>query len=195
MINIDAVALNSVLAGLKNIEQHAPRAINQAINRSLQHMRQSVVDEVIANYNIKQNVVRKAVELKKSYTTTLTGGVLVSGSPIPLINFDLSSKRIAAKTPGKKSKIKPLGVSVEKNGAKKVIRGAFVQKTKRGYMGVFGRTTKASYPLMQYYGPAVPQMAQNALVSENVQTKATDYFFKRLEHEVVRLNAGIGIRK
>lgn len=194
MINIDGAALNSLLAELKNIEQHAPRAINQAINRSLQHMRQAVVDEVVSSYNIKQNAVRKAVELVKSHTTTLTGGVLVSGSPIPLINFDLSSKRIAAKNPGRKNKNKPLGVSVEKNGAKKVIRGAFVQKTKSGYMGVFGRTTKASYPLMQYYGPAVPQMAQNALVSENVQTKATDYFFKRLDHEVARLNAGIGIR-
>jgi hypothetical protein len=37
-------------------------------------------------------------------------------------------------------------------------------------------------------------MAQNALVAENIQTKATDYFFKRLDHEVVRLNAGIGIK-
>ena len=104
MINIDAIAFNSVLAELKNIEQHAPRAINQAINRSLQHMRQSVVDEVIMNYNIKQNVVRKAVELKKSYTTTLTGGVLVSGSPIPLINFDLSSGELPQK-PRKRTRL------------------------------------------------------------------------------------------
>ena len=35
---------------------------------------------------------------------------------------------------------------------------------------------------------------ESAKIIENIQTKATDYFFKRLDHEVVRLNAGIGIK-
>ncbi|HRG62229.1 MAG TPA: phage tail protein [Burkholderiales bacterium] len=189
-VKIDENQLQYVINGLKHIKDGAPRAISQAINRSLTHMRQIVVEEVTTQYFVRQSEMRNLIEIEPSYRTTLNGRIFLEGKPTPLIKFDLNKRRLASVKPRKKkkSKLQPLTVAVMRNGGKKTINGAFVNQTKSGYMGVFRRSTDARYPLAQLYGPSIPQMAQNLLVSDSVQEKGASYFFKRLEHEVNRIN-------
>jgi hypothetical protein len=180
----------SALAQLNNIQKNAPRAINSALNRSVTYLRQAVVRQVTQEYSVKQPVVRKAIQLTKSTVSSLSAQAVVSGSPIPLVKFDITPRR-----PLKTSNKRQLMAKVTKNGAQKPIKKGFVQKTKAGYLGAFYRATDKRYPLKQFYGPSIPQMAQNSLVVDQVQQQTEKYYFQRLEHEVRRLNAGIGSKR
>lgn len=73
-----------------------------------------------------------------------------------------------------------------------MIRGAFLARMKSGHLGVFNRVENGKFPIVQRYGPSVPQMLENANVQKYVEDRATEMLAKRMEHEIDRMLKGAG---
>jgi len=166
---------------LSHIENGAPKAINAALNRTIEGVRTDVTREVTRTYDIKARDVRAVMKIKKSDIASLRASLSGAGNPIPLINF-----RVSPNKPGAQKAGTALRVSVKRSGGK-VISGAFVAQMKSGHVGVFVRKDKKRLPVQELYGPAVPQMMGGDKVQQAVLAGAEDRFPKRLDHEIERL--------
>jgi len=169
---------------LATIKNGAPRAINAAINRTLPSARKNTSVKIREHYNVKAGDIKDTMSLKKSTTRTLTGKLNSEGSPLPLINFNVSPKKPPKRAP------KILKAAVLKGGSKKGIPNTFTAKMKSGHIGVFERTSKASLPIEEKYAPSVPSMMNRDSIRKDVQKEANKTLKKRLNHEIKRLTKG-----
>lgn len=181
MIAIEAGLLKAHTM-LSHIENGAPRAISNALNRTIDGVKTDVVREVVAQYDIKPGAVRKIITVKKSYPTYLTASIGSAGSPIPLIQFSVN--------PSKPTKVKglwaPVSVSVKRSGGKTIL-GAFVARASSGKVAVMARVGKERLPIKELFGPAIPQMMGEPMVKERIMINAEERFTKRIDHEVAWL--------
>lgn len=166
---------------LSHIENGAPKAINNALNRTIDGVRTDVARKITKMYDIKMTDVRAGMKVRKSTMATLRASVNGAGSPIPLIKF-----RVTPNKPGYQAPGTVLRASVKRSGGKP-IPDAFVAKMSNGHIGVFERSGKASKPIEQLYGPAIPQMMNEANIQKEVMTGAESRFEKRLDHEIAYL--------
>lgn len=184
MIEIKADALQRVERLLGGIKDAAPKAVSNAINRSLFAARAEAVRAVTKEYVIRAGEVRKVMVIKKAGMSMLVGTVFAVGSPIALSKFDVSPKRPG----GKKKKI--LTARVKKTGGRKPIKKAFISTTASGHTGVFIRTSAKRLPIQQLHGPSIPQMLGADSVSKQIEARASDMLEKRLDHEIDRMLSG-----
>ena len=179
MIDIASELLraHSILGHIKN---GAPRAISNALNRTIDGVKTDIVREVTSRYDIKPGKVREAIKVNKSFSTTLRASVSSSGSPIPLIQFNVSPSR-----PGKQKTGVQLRASVKRSGGRP-IPGAFVANI-GGKLQVAVRTGKPRTPTKQLFGPAVPVMMGEVNIHALIMENAESRFAKRIEHEIAFL--------
>lgn len=98
----------------------------RAINHTIAKGKTSASREIRSVYNIKASEVGKAIRIEKSTRTSLTGKIIVSGSPIPIIAFSPRQTKT--------------GVTVTiLKGKRKAIKRAFIQRMKSGHVGVYAR--------------------------------------------------------
>lgn len=182
MIDLTAdIAKANVL--LSHIKGGAPKAINSALNRTIEGVRTDITKQVTATYDIKAKPVRASMKITKSSMSTLRASVASAGSPIPLINF-----RITPNKPGQQKPGSVLRASVKRSGGKP-IPGAFVAQMTNGHIGVFQRIGKKRLKIKELFGPSVPQMMEETKINKQVMDGANDRFSKRIDHEIERLLA------
>lgn len=168
---------------LSHIEKGAPKAINSALNRTIDGVRTDITKQVTATYDIKAKPVRASMKITRSSMSTLQAAVSGAGSPIPLINFHVTPNK-----PGKQAPGTILRASVKKSGGKP-IPDAFVQKMSSGHEGVFKRGGKERLPVKEFYGPSVPQMMGEEKIQKQIIESAGERFSNRIDHEIERLLA------
>ncbi|GMQ60329.1 hypothetical protein AN1V17_47290 [Vallitalea sediminicola] len=170
---------------LATVKDGTPKAINAAINATIKPTKDTSKKLIKDNYEIKASKpITKTMLTRKSTVHTLTARLDSKGSPLPLIKFSVSPKKV----PKRKPKI--LKAAVLKGGAKKGIPNTFTAKMANGHIGVFERTSDGRLPIQEKYGPSVPSMMKSDDVKENIEVVANKVLKKNLKLQIKKLTKG-----
>ena len=181
-VRFDQNQIDRANFALANVQNGAPRALANAINRAVNGIRTDIVAAVVAEYAIKPSDVRKTIRVRGASPANLTGAAISTGGTIPLIKFNVNPKK------PKRVPVLRAGVRM---GNQEAIPQAFTA-TMRGHTGVFMRKGKNRFPLRELYAPSIPQLIGNERVIKVVQDNAGDRLSKNLDHEIDRLLRGFG---
>lgn len=176
VFTVDAHEVTDALSGIKNGQA---RAINRAINKTLITARAEAARAVAADTGLRVSVVKDAMKIANSNFSTLTGGVLVTGKRIPLIEFHGTGPEPSR---GRGRVTYRMGA-----GGSTTVKSAFIATMRSGHRGIFKRTAKRRLPITELFGPSLPKVAANAAVVAAVKSVTEDALQKNLDHEVAFL--------
>lgn len=180
MIEFDVGQIERAMAVLSHIPGAAPKAMANAINRAAETAKTEAARKVREKYYIKHRDVVSTIRITKANSSNLAASVVSRGSPVTLTKF-----RVTPRQPQPKRKA-PVIARVTK-GIGGPIQGAFVARVASGHVGLFNRVGPARLPIIQRYGPSVPQMLGNETVTQWVEEKAKKRLEERLDHEINRI--------
>lgn len=103
------------------------RATARAINHTTAKGKTIAAQAMLQRYNMPSAGLKKKMPIGKAFPRKLSGKVDASTKPMPLLGFK-----------GTRQTSKGVSVAIVK-GERKVIRGAFIQTTRKGRKGVFAR--------------------------------------------------------
>ncbi|GEA17744.1 phage tail protein [Moorella sp. E306M] len=186
MITISAEQLARAEVLLKNVPNGVSKAVVSALNRAAESARADAVRKVRERYYIKAQDVRSEIKITKATLDNQAAIIHATGEPVPLSKFRVTP----AKPPAKRRK-NPIIVRVVRGGGGPV-KGAFVAQMQSGHIGVFHRAGRARLPIIQRFGPSIPQMLGHESVVTYVEERAQELLESRLEHEIERLLRGVG---
>jgi len=191
VFTVDDTAVLDALAGIKN---GRARALTRAINRTLITVRAEAARAVAQDTGLKVTAVKKAMKIANATFSTLTGGVLVTGKRIPLIEFGAKGPR-----PSRGRRGSAVTASTGPGRSRQSYPGAFIATVKAGtrgeiHEGIFVRRLPSlrrsvgsrgfNLPIKQLFGPSLPKVAANAAVVAAVRAVADEALQKNLDHEV-----------
>lgn len=178
-VKIDTKELERVEEMLSSIPKGMEKATSAAINRTLQSTKTLATRKVREIYDVKAEVARGTISLKRASNSNPYGAMISRGTPIPLIKFKINPNK---PNPARR---KPIFASVKKSGG--TLKSAFVASFDSGHTGVFERIGKSRLPIRELYGPSTPQMIGEESIIEELAEAAQETMIKRLSHEAVRL--------
>lgn len=152
-------------------EKKAVKAYTRALNEAGKPSANKAIGSVAKQMGVSRAVVSKRAKIlhkgagagKLSYDLSVAGGYLL------MRDFG----------PSQSAK----GVRAGPWGKRRLFRGAFIQSTKL-HGNVFHRTTNASEPIQNMYGPAVPKEIVKGATGETWQREAADRLEKRTVHHL-----------
>lgn len=166
---------------LTHIPDEVPKAIARAINRSTEAARSEMSSGIREEYYIRHQDITNAAKISKANGSQkfIRARIRVRGTRRELMMFRVSPKSDTARP-------KAIKIAVKKGGTKK-LPGAFIRRgVKSGNLHVLRRVGKTRYPIHIKYGPSIPQMTNNAKITQRVEERARDMLDKRLDHEINR---------
>ena len=184
MIQLDSKNrdLEQAQAFLKGFGKTAERSVTRVANRVAAGVRTDAVREVRKEYSVKSTTVRGSFRIKKAGNNVLQAAAISSGPRLGLIHFGARpGKPNGRRTP----------VSVQITKSRKVVENAFVARMPSGHVGVFERSGKKGRNnnpslerIRELHTLAVPTMASNKDVEEQIRQNAHERFSKNLRHEI-----------
>lgn len=180
MIEFNSSQIERAIAMLSHIPGAAPKAIANAVNRAAETARTEASRKVRELYYIKHGDVISTIIIKKATPSDIAAAVVSRGSPIALTKF-----RVTPRQPRRA----PVIARVKRGGGG-LVASAFVARMGSGHVGVFNRVGTARFPIVQRYGPSVPQMLGSPTVTAWVEQKAKEKLNQRLDHEINRILEG-----
>jgi hypothetical protein len=159
-----------------------PISVMRAINRALPGVRTDMVSIARREYNVKARAARRNIRVYKASKDTMSGAVVSTGRPIPLINFDVRPSRPQPK------RRKPITVEVIRGQREEVGGGAFVAVMPSGHKGVFWRAKKGGkkvgrLPIHELSGPRIEDLYARRNVMVEIERKADERMAKELGHQ------------
>lgn len=153
--------------------KEADKAAAAAINRTLTHVPKEMAKSARERYIVKASSVKKSTKKKKANAGHLVGEIISTGKTLPLTSFKISG--------GKRG---PMRVKVLRAGSPKPVKGLFMNRFPKGYVGHMQRRSPARFPLKTPGGPSVPQMIGKDNVLQKWSEDAANFLNKRFAHEV-----------
>jgi hypothetical protein len=157
-----------------------PNATARALNKTAAQAKTQAGREIRARYNISSRLVGRQISVTRANKASLTAIVKPSGRKFPVMAFQ--ARQTAA------------GVRVQIiRGAPKIIRHAFIIRTKSGHIGVFARGRysgrsfvhrKPRLPISELFSVGVPQAFGARVVIEALERKVKQAFPTLLGHEI-----------
>jgi hypothetical protein len=172
VMGIVPIGFKEAELALQGIKDGYPKAITDAINRSLLAGRTAAAKAISARYAIKSSILKEeGIRMEKATYSNLKGNLEISG---PMLNVGKFTPVVQMEK-GKQH----VSVTIIR-GSKKLVRGAFMMKSGR----VVERRQPARYPLASVITIGVPQMAAQMQVHEAIQLAMNKTMATRLEHNV-----------
>lgn len=199
-IKINAEDMAKVKKMLAGIPGAADRVCMRAINDGLAGMKTDASTEIRAEINLTKSVVDATFKTVKASVTSLSGVFTSTGKPVPLIEY------------GARQTTKGVSVQVKRGNPRSVIPGTFIAVVRskqqmdqgiEGHKGVFWRVwherqrkpfnrnfpygklpKKYRLPIVQRYGPRVPDILSNEPVMAAVLKKADDRMHVNIERQI-----------
>jgi hypothetical protein len=187
MINVTDSQVNRAIEALQHIPNAVPKALSAAINRAAEGARTEAVKKVKEEYVITASRVRETIHIFKANPANLTAAITSRGRLRALSYFKTNPSK-----PLTRRITRQLIAHVKRTGGE-TISGAFIAKTRSGHVGVFNRVGKARLPVVQRYGPSVPQMMGEPRVSSHIEQESKRRLDDRIEHEISRILRGVGL--
>lgn len=175
--------VNKLLAG---IPRGAVTATSSALKRAGQNAMTNAGRFAAAEYAITKRDFMKNVRSKSSVKVE-AGGVTelhisFAGNVLPLLTFQTRYSRSGKLT-----------TQVKRNGGAATLQNAFVTQM-GGHTGVYERVGDKRFPVEQKYGPSTSHMMENPEVVKKMQQSVLDTYEKRIDHEILRVLNGWGMR-
>jgi len=143
----------------------------RALNRAATSTRAEAARRIRAAYNIKVGTARDQMRIERANRNRLVAEIVVSGRPIPLVEF--AARQVRA------------GVTVQvKRGARKLRAGAFIATMRTGHRGVFERKGKRRLPIKELFSLSLPSMFTQKQIREAVERVALERFGIELRREL-----------
>lgn len=194
MIELTAKQIEHAQKMLGHIPGAAQKAVAHAINRATQTAKSAAATEARKSYVIKHGDVLKTISIRKASPGDLTAAVVSRGHVVALPKFRVTPKapqpKRAAEVRWKKGRTFSIKARVKHGDGGGSINNAFVARMKSGHVGVFNRSSGKRFPIIQRFGPSVPQMLGAPSVRLWVENRATEALDKRLDHEIKRILQG-----
>ena len=127
-IDINPAQIREVEATFAGIENAAKKVLTRAINKTLTGARTDMVNEAAVVLNMTKTEIRAAVMTNRASWNKITGKVWRTGSPIPLSKFR-----------GTRQTQKGVSVKIKNDGARTILKHAFIATMNSGHVGVFWR--------------------------------------------------------
>lgn len=153
--------------------KEADRAATAAINRTLTHVPKKMAKSARERYIVKAGSVKKSIKKKRANAGHLAGEIISAGKTLPLTAFKISG--------GKRG---PMRVKVLRAGSPKPVRGLFLNRFPKGYVGYMQRRQPARFPLKTPAGPSIPQMIGEGNVFQEWSEDAEEFLNQRFAHEI-----------
>ncbi len=192
----DVYRLRMMLAGIKN---GYPKAMSRAINAGLATARVESRREVQKEVTASTKYVNRAFAENKATYSRLTGSLVVSGKPIPLIAYDTRQTgkgvTVRVNVSGERSllphavsgKVKNVSKAAETSEHKGVFlrkysgpRKPFWKKIKYGAL-----PKEFRLPIEQKFGPSIPAIFERGPILEYIKKlaaiRASDEFARQVE--------------
>lgn len=199
-------ATQDIKAGFRSLSgDNVKTATSRAINHTLAKARTAVSKEIRSVYKIAAGDVKDATSLKRSTTSTLTGQILASASPISLSKFNpiqnrgnVQVRRVGGKKGGfASSKLKRAGssgVTIEViKGKKETLPSAFLKFAGSGKATVMARGEydgknfdwgRSRLPISKLNTKSVYWASQDKNIMASLVVYVQDKYAKRLVHEL-----------
>lgn len=178
--------VHRTLGGIKNGSEKAFKSI---INRTLDTIETESVRQIQEVYIIKAATLKNKnttkVGFKRATYGNLAGEIKFAGYKVPLYKYDVSPKK-----PNRGI----ISTRKLKSSSRKEFRNAFIASMTQssGHTGIFERTTKNHYPIIEIMGDSFAEMAGSSLVMEKIEEKAEETIDKRIDVEINRILNGYG---
>ncbi|GIO09666.1 hypothetical protein J31TS6_56940 [Brevibacillus reuszeri] len=193
MIEFTAEQIEKAERLLQHIPGAAPKALSRAMNRAVDSAKTEASRKARETYHVKHKDVLDTINVSKSSPSNLQAMVLSRGHVLALTKFQVrAGKPQPARAAAMRwDKGRPFKIVVRvKRGDGGPIKKAFVAQMKSGHLGVFHRVNKKRLPLVQRFGPSVPEMLGNIKVTDAVDRRAEAVMDERLDHEIRRILEG-----
>lgn len=171
--------LKRVAESLQGIPSGFEIAVSRAMNRAVLAGRTVGIATIREEYALKASTVRQHFVIEKAHRNSTEATIAVRGSMLPLSQFET---RPRSDTTG--AKRKPVRVVVSKKRGVQTLKDSFIYKGR-----ILKRLGKSSTPVKSAYGPAIPLLASNSAIQENIMNTMDKVFVERLDHEVLYLLA------
>lgn len=178
-IRLDVSALDGIVKRLSGFEKEVPAAVQQAVNRTIDHVFTRAAQAVTKAYNITNRETKDTMTKRKASKGNLNAYVKFRGKRFTLARFLPGGL-------GSKSKVSK--VKIKKSAGYKRVGGepkTFNQKVS-GNTQVMRRVGKNRYPVDVMRTIATAQMVMNDDVASVIQKDANAMLIKRVEHEIER---------
>lgn len=195
---------------LAGIEGGMDKAVKNALDRAVSHLRSHSAQAIRERYAISVANIRASENVRVSYNyhNGPTAAVMFYGSKIPLYRYDGAapaqptpdtSKWVEAMVNGAYRWVHP-SVAAQGHQLKSTsptqFRHAFTARMQSGHVGIFERNGKADGKggdaIKELMGSSVPEMLGSEEVSEKLAQDSMKKFEERLDHEVLRILSGWG---
>lgn len=156
--------------------------VARAINYVAAKAKTKASKDIRSVYKIRAKDLSKSISVKKATKTTLTGFIVATGSPLPLVAFSARQTKT--------------GVSINIMGTRKVVKRAFITTLKSGHKGVFARGeygnpkfifAKPRLPITELTTVSVPKSFMSEKVITAMEKQILLDFPDRLRHELQRI--------
>jgi len=170
-ITVDEAKLKRLRRDLADIPKALPKIVSRSINKVATYTRTKIVREITADVNLKRGeVTKRNIRTKKASYKKWSATIGVSGRRVPVHHFGARQTR------------KGVSYRIRKSAGRQTIAGAFIAKMPSGHEGVYRRTGKTALPIIELYGPSVPQVMSG--IGELAQQQLEADAGARLEREI-----------
>lgn len=162
----------------KMISQATPRALNSTATT----VRAEAARRVGKTYNIKIGAAKGQMRIDKAWKGRLLAKIVVSGRPIPLIEFDARPSGPHSGGVGGRN------VSVRVKGKRKQLRNAFVATMNSGHRGIFVRMQRGKgsgrLPIKELFSLSLPVAFTQKQIMDALMQVAAARFQETLRQEM-----------
>lgn len=187
MIQITSDQIERVNLILSGIPGGAQKALSSVIRRANSTVRSETVKQITGVYAISAQNIRAETTIRvktEKAESGVIGTVSFAGYKLPLYRFNVTPT-----LPIQRAEVK---AAVMRGNGQTPFVHAFIARMQSGHVGMFERVKKPSLPVREFVALSTAQMAENAVVLEQVEKKAQETVEKRIEHEITRILNGYG---
>lgn len=175
-ITVDLTDINKMVEGLNASPQMIKQATASALNRTLEFIGAETKRQVQAEYAVTKSI-QKSLTKKKATQSDLTAEAIYTDKSIPMFVF----KHTVAQNQYRS----PITITIKKSNGTQT-HNSSNPALFRGYGKKIMRRDGGEKNIRTAYTLSIPQMVASDEVYDVIADKAKEYFYKRLEHEIIR---------
>lgn len=185
-IRIDAPDINDIKARLGEFSKRSHVVLYRAVNRTLNTTKTDIAKQASARYLIKQKTIKDTLKSKKATSKNPVGIITSKGSPIPLVNFDATPKRIRKRFKNGRYSPNIYKARVLRKSALTGVNRMFFAKGQL-MQRPENASRKENENIKNWIRMAlsVPQMIGNKDVYSSIQQRSMETLKKRVSHEIL----------